>query len=66
MFNAADERRSEEIQGDTGGFGHTLKIPLAGWRPGRYVLRVEARMLLSNGAMASRELEFQSPVTTHE
>ncbi len=59
VFNAADERRSDEIKGDTGGFGHTLKVPLAGMAAGRYVLRVEARMLLSNGAVASRELEFQ-------
>jgi VWFA-related protein len=58
-FNASDERRSEEIGGKSGGFGHTLKIPLKGFAPGRYVLRVEARMLTSEGAAASRELEFR-------
>ncbi len=58
-FSAADERRSEEIGTRTGGFGHTMKIPLAGFAPGRYVLRVDAKMLSADGAAASRELEFR-------
>jgi len=58
-FSAADERRSAEIGTRTGGFGHTLKIPLAGFAPGRYVLRVDAKMLSADGAAASRELEFR-------
>ncbi|HJR60277.1 MAG TPA: VWA domain-containing protein [Vicinamibacterales bacterium] len=59
IFTAADERRSEEIQAKSGGFGHSIKVPLAGMAAGRYVLRVEARTLLSDGASASRELEFR-------
>jgi VWFA-related protein len=59
VFNASDERRSEEIQGKTGGFGHTVKIPLEGFASGRYVLRIEAMTLLSEGATAARELEFR-------
>jgi VWFA-related protein len=59
VFNSADERRSEEIQAKSGGFTHTIKIPLAGIAPGRYVLRVEARMMLSQGDVVSRELEFR-------
>jgi VWFA-related protein len=58
VFSAADERRSEEIEAKTGGFGHSMKIPLAGFAAGRYVLRVEAKVLQSAGA-ASRELEFR-------
>ena len=59
VFTAADQRRSEEIQGKAGGFGHTVKVPLAGYRPGRYVLRIEAKSQLSDGGSAARELEFR-------
>lgn len=57
-FNAADERRSEELGTKGGGYGHQVKIPLRGFTPGRYVLRLEARMLLAQGTTAARELEF--------
>ncbi len=59
VFSAADQRRTEEIQAKSGGFGHTTKIPLAGYRPGRYVLRVEARTSVSGGAAVSRDVEFR-------
>ena len=59
VFTADDQRRTEEIQAKAGGFGHTGKIPLADYRPGRYVLRIEAKALVSNGATAARELEFR-------
>ena len=58
VFQAEDERGSEELKGRPGGYGHTTAIPLKGLAPGRYVLRVEARILLSDGASASREVEF--------
>ena len=58
-FNSTDERSSEEIQGKSGGFTHTQKIPLARFAPGRYVLRIEARMMLSEPGVVSRELEFR-------
>jgi VWFA-related protein len=70
VFTAADERRSEELaagpagagrgavsKGD--GYGYAASIPLKGFAPGRYVLRVEARTLLTNGGTAMRELEFR-------
>jgi VWFA-related protein len=59
VFQAEDERVSEELKGGTGGYGHTAAIPLKGLAPGRYVLRVEARILLSDGATAAREVEFR-------
>jgi VWFA-related protein len=59
VFSASDERRSEEIQARTGGFGHTVKIPLKAFAAGRYVLRIDAKTLLSDGATAARELEFR-------
>ena len=58
-FSASDERRSEELQGARGGYGYVLKVPLAGFAPGRYVLRVEAQTLLSGGGTAAREIEFR-------
>lgn len=59
VFQSEGERRSEELKGASGGYGHTATIPLKGIAPGRYVLRVEARTLLSDGASASREVEFR-------
>ena len=57
-FKSNDERPSEEIVGKSGGFTHTMHIPLAAFAPGRYVLRVEARMMLSHDAVALREVAF--------
>jgi hypothetical protein len=59
VFQQQDERRSEELKGASGGYGHVTKIPLTGFAPGRYVLRIEARALLSDGATASCEVEFR-------
>ena len=58
-FKANDERNSDELGTKGGGFVHRIKVPLKGFAPGRYVLRVEARMLTGEGASASRELEFR-------
>jgi VWFA-related protein len=59
VFTRAEERRSEELGPAGGGYGHASKIPLKDFAPGRYVLRVEARSLLSNGGTGMRELEFR-------
>jgi hypothetical protein len=58
VFSSKDERRSEELKGVNGTFGHVTTVPLKGVAPGRYVLRVEAQSFLSNGATAAREIEF--------
>jgi VWFA-related protein len=59
IFTAADERSSDELQGKKGGYGYTREIPLRQVAPGRYVLRIEARTLLANGATAAREVELR-------
>ena len=59
LFAAADERSSDELQGKKGGYGYTRELPLGDLPPGRYVLRVTAKSLVSNGASATRELEFR-------
>ena len=58
VFSANDERRTEELKGVNGTYGHVTTIPLKGVAPGRYVLRVEAKSTLSNGATAAREIEL--------
>jgi hypothetical protein len=59
VHSAADERRSEELQGGRGGYGYTAAIDTSGFAPGRYVLRVQAETLLAKGPAATRELEFR-------
>jgi VWFA-related protein len=56
---ASDERSSGELQGKKGAYGYTREIPLSQIAPGRYVLRIEARTLLANGATATREVELR-------
>jgi len=58
VFSSRDERKSEELKGATGTFGHIAKVPLKDVAPGRYVLRVEAQSTLSNAAPAFREIEI--------
>ena len=58
VYSAKDERRSEELKGVSGTFGHVTVVPLKGLAPGRYVLKVEAQSLLSKDATAAREVEF--------
>jgi VWFA-related protein len=59
VLTKSDERKSEELQGATGGYGHTTNFPLSGLAPGRYVLRITARSFLANTTPVSREVEFR-------
>ncbi len=59
VFKTEDVRESAELKGARGGYGHFAKIPLRDLAPGLYVLRVEARSRLGNGATASREIQFR-------
>ncbi|HEY7285069.1 MAG TPA: VWA domain-containing protein [Vicinamibacterales bacterium] len=59
VFTTSDERRSEELQGASGGYGYTTKIPLASLAPGRYVLRLEAKPMVGNSGPVKREVEFR-------
>ncbi|MEO7274255.1 MAG: VWA domain-containing protein, partial [Vicinamibacterales bacterium] len=54
-----DERKSEELNGAKGGYGYQTAVDTKTLAPGRYVLRVEATTLLTNGGKAMRELEFR-------
>ena len=59
VHTTSDTRKSEELQGATGGYGYTTQVPLTGMAPGRYVLRVTAKSLLGNSEPVTRELEFR-------
>lgn len=59
VSTASDERRSEELGGTTGAYLHSRTFALKAFAPGRYVLRLEAQSLMSNGGTAMRELEFR-------
>ena len=58
VFNTAEERSSDELQGKPGGYGFRAQIPLKDVRPGLHVLRVEARSRASNDAPVVREVMF--------
>ena len=58
-YRRTDERRTEDFKNGRNAVQHSLKFPLAGFVPGRYVLRVETKALVSGGAQASREVEFR-------
>ena len=59
VLTKSDERKSEELQGASGGYGHTTAIPLNALAPGRYVLRITAKSFLANTAEVSRQVEFR-------
>jgi hypothetical protein len=58
VFRHQDERATSELQGGAGGFGYTARVPLD-VAPGLYLLRVEARSRLGNGATAAREVQIR-------
>ena len=59
VFEDADQRMSDELERLGGAHTHTAEIPLASFRPGMYVVRVEARSSLpeATGPVA-REVAF--------
>jgi VWFA-related protein len=59
VHTTSDQRKSEELQGATGGYGYTTTIPLATFAPGRYVLRLTATSLLGKPEPVTREIEFR-------
>ena len=59
VHTTTDQRKSDELQGSTGGYGYTTQIPLTAMAPGRYVLRLTATSLLGKPAPVVREIEFR-------
>lgn len=58
VFSSSEERASSEFTGTRGGYGAQFSVPLEGFAPGLYVLRVEARPRLAALEPVSRELTF--------
>jgi VWFA-related protein len=59
MFKSEDVRDSSELQGKSGGYGYSSRVPLDGLTPGIYVLKVEARSRLGQGPTANRQVQFR-------
>jgi hypothetical protein len=59
VFNTSEERTTSELQGKSGGYGHTVQIPLKGMAPGLYVLRVEAKSTVGKNEPIRREVQFR-------
>ena len=58
FFKNEEERDSKELEGKRGGYGYTARIPIAGLKPGPYVLSVEARSRLGVNTEAIRQIRI--------
>ena len=57
VFEDREARSSTDLQGTSGGYGYSLQIPLRGFSPGTYVVRVEGRSRATDtGTGISRDL----------
>jgi VWFA-related protein len=59
VFTRSEERSSEELQGKPGGYGHRSQISLNDYKPGLYVLQVEARSRAGNDPPVRQEILFR-------
>jgi VWFA-related protein len=57
--NTSEQRSSTELQGASGGYGFTARIPLSDVPPGLYVLHVSAQALAGNRPQVSRDIQIQ-------
>jgi VWFA-related protein len=54
-----DERASTELQGKSGGYGFSARVPLDAVEPGLYVLHVEGRSRAAQDLVASRDIQIK-------
>lgn len=59
VFNNSEERTSEDLHGTPGAFGYTVRIQMAGWAPGLYVLSIDAKSRIGNAEPISRVIQFK-------
>jgi hypothetical protein len=54
VFQNREQRSSADLQGGSGGYGYSVRMPLTEFAPGTYVIRVEGRSI--NNTSAAREV----------
>jgi hypothetical protein len=54
-----DERSSTELQGSSGGYGFSPRLPLDGAEPGIYVIHVEGRSRINPDSVVSRDIQIR-------
>jgi VWFA-related protein len=59
VYKTDEARDSADLQGKSGGYGYTTRVPLKDLAPGLYVLKVEARSRLGAGATTDRQVQFR-------
>ncbi len=59
VFRREEKRNTAEIGGTPGGFGYLLKVPLANFAPGMYLLRLEVRSRIAPDTTAERQATFK-------
>jgi VWFA-related protein len=59
VFTNTESRSSTELQGKAGGYGYTTRIPLKGFAPGLYVLKVEAHTRTGQNEPITRQVQFR-------
>ena len=59
VFKNEDQRDSSELQGASGGYGYSTRVPLSELAPGQYVLSVEARSRLGDNVSSTRQVQFR-------
>jgi len=57
--NTSEQRSSTELQGASGGYGFTARIPLSEVAPGLYVVHVSAQALAGDRPQVSRDIQIQ-------
>ena len=57
--NVADQRSSSELQGNTGGYGFSARMPLEDVEPGLYVLHVEGQARIGDLPAVSRDIQIR-------
>jgi VWFA-related protein len=59
VFQTREEHDSSELAGSAGGYGFQARVPLKGFAPGLYVLRVEAIMRIGDRPTIAKEIVFR-------
>jgi hypothetical protein len=59
VAQTSEQRSSSELQGKTGGYGFTSRLPLTGIAPGLYVIHVEAQAQYEGLPTASRDIQIR-------